>query len=505
MNPGSLPWLVRHELRLWWREASTKGLSKRVILISGGFSVLLLGWLWFTLGTVREVLPKVFPSSVGFWFAVAVWVFAFLFALREAMAQSSTAIFDRGDLDLLIASPMPSKAIFTSRLLGIAISTFLSFSLFVIPYSIAVLLFGFYSLLGIYPALISISLIAASLGMILSLWLTRVLGAKRARSFVDFLSIVVSSLFVLLSQLPNLLKIYQLQLPKTLLESPIFLQKSLLWFPARALYSDPSAVCFSLVFSTSLFWFTSEFLNRWFLSSTQQTVVEKTKAPKHFAPFSSNLNALLLKKEWKLILRNPYLLSRTFLPILLLIPLILASVGGMRLIALGSLLTMGTVLIGSQFATALTIMSVSAEEAPDLLKSSPISGVRIRQFKLLAALIPSWLLVTPLFVFMGFQKMSVILPVLVFLGATTCTVILRLWNTRPIPLAQLMGRKRENLPSADIWLSIAEVIANFAWLAVAFFAPTSSWFFSGLPLVVIGVIGTASYFRSRAIGTSIGF
>ncbi|MBC7883214.1 MAG: hypothetical protein H7Y37_18140 [Anaerolineae bacterium] len=505
MKTGTLPWLVRHELRLWWREASTKGLSKRFIIISGGFSVLLLGWLWFTLGTVREVLPKVLPPTVGFWLAVAVWAFAFLFALREAMAQSSTAIFDRGDLDLLIASPMPSKAIFASRLLGIAIGTFLSFSLFVIPYSIAVLLFGFYALLGIYPALISISLIATSLGMILSLWLTRILGAKRARSLVDFLSIIVSSVFVLLSQLPNLLRIYQFQLPKMLLEWPVFSQTSPLWLPSRALYFDPAAVVFSLVFSTALLWLTSEFLNRWFLSSTQQSVVEKTKAPKTFAPFSSNLNALLLKKEWKLILRNPYLLSRTFLPILLLIPLTLASLGGTRMIALVSLLTMGTVLIGSQFATALTIMSVSAEEAPDLLKSSPISGVRIRQFKLLAALIPSWLLVTPLFVFMGFQKMPLILPVLVFLGATTCTVILRLWNTRPIPLAQLMGRKRENLPSADIWLSTGEVIANFAWLTAAFFVPTSNWPFGGIPLAIIALIGVASYFRSRVIGTSIGF
>lgn len=505
MNPGSLPWLVRHELRLWWREARTKGLSERVILISSAFSVLLLGWLWFTLGTVREVLPKVLPPTVGFWFAVAVWGFAFLFALREAMAQSSIAIFDRGDLDLLIASPMPSKAIFTSRLLGIAISTFLSFSLFVIPYSIAVLLFGFYSLLGIYPVLISTSLIAASLGMILSLWLTRVLGAKSARSLVDFLSIVVSSLFVLLSQLPNLVRIYHFQLPKTLLEWPIFSQASPLWFPARALYFDLPAVFFSLVFGSGLFWLTLEFLNRWFLSSTQQAVVEKTKIPKTFAPFSSNLNALLLKKEWKLILRNPYLLSRTFLPILLLVPLGLASVGGTQMIALGSLLTMGTVLIGTQFATALTITALSAEEAPDLLKSSPISGTKVRQIKLLAALIPSWLLVTPLFVFMGFHKMTLILPILVFLGATTCTVILRLWNTRPIPLAQLMGRKRENLPSADIWLSIAEIITNFAWFALAFSIPTGNGISAGIPLTVITVTIAASYLRSRAIGTSLAF
>jgi ABC-2 type transport system permease protein len=505
MNAGSLPWLVRHELRLWWREASTKGLSKKVIFIVGGLSVLLLGWLWLSLGSVREVLPKILPPTVGFWFTVTVWVFAFLFALKEAMAQSSIAIFDRGDLDLLIASPISSKVIFTSRLLGIAIGNFLSFSLFVIPISIAVILLGFYSWLGIYPAFISIALVATSFGMLLSLWLTRILGAKRARSLVDFLSIIISSLFVLLSQLPNLLRVYHFQFPKVFFEWPIFSQASPLWFPVRALYFDPLSVLLSLIFSIGLLWLTSELLTRWFLSSTQQIIVEKTKAPQRLTPFSTNLNALLLKKEWKLILRNPYLLSKTFLPILLLIPLILASLGGTQRIALVSLLSMGIVLIGAQFATSLTVISVSAEEAPDLLKSSPVSGVKIRQFKLLAALIPSWLLVTPLFIFMVFQNISPLLPILVFTGASTFTVILRLWNTRPIPLAQLMGRKRENLLSADIFLSFAEVIANFAWLAVAYFIPTSNWPFGGIPLGMVAVIVAASYARSRVIGTNLGF
>jgi ABC-2 type transport system permease protein len=505
MNAGSLPWFVRHELRLWWREASTKGLSKRVILISGGLSVLLLGWLWFSLRSVRKVLPNILTPTVGFWFAVTVWVFAFLFALKEAMAQSSIAIFDRGDLDLLMTSPISSKVIFASRLLGIAVGTFLSFSLFIIPVSIAVVLLGFYSLLGIYPAFMSIALVATSFGMLLSLWLTRILGAKRARSLVDFLSIIISSLFVLLSQLPNLIRVYHFQWPEFFLKWPIFSQASPLWFPVRALYFDPLSVLFSLSFSIGSLWLTAELLNRWFLSSTQQIIVEKTKVPQTFTPFSTNLNALLLKKEWKLILRNPYLLSRTFLPILLLIPLILASLGGTQRIALVSLLSMGTVLIGSQFATALTLIAVSAEEAPDLLQSSPVSGGKIRQLKLLSTLIPSYLLVTPLFIFMVFQNISPLLSILVFTGAITFAVILRLWNTRPIPLAQLMGRKRENLPSADIWLSLAEIIANFAWLAAAYFIPTSNWLFGCIPLGIIAVIVAVSYARSRIIGTTLGF
>jgi ABC-2 type transport system permease protein len=505
MNAGSLPWLVRHELRLWWREARTKGLSKQVILIVGGLSVLYLGLLWFSLRFIRLAIQELVPSSVSIWIAVAVWTFAFLFALREAITQSSVAIFDRGDLDLLTASPIPSKIIFTSRLLGIAIGTFLSFSLFLVPISIAVILLGFYSLLGIYPAFISISLLATSLGMLLSLWLTKALGAKRARSLVNFLSVIVSLLLVLITQLPNLLRRYHFQVPKAFLEWPIFSPSSVLWFPARALYFDPLSVLFSLLFSSGLLWLTAELLNRWFLSSTQQIIVEKTKAPQTFTPFSGNISTLLLKKEWKLLLRNPYLLSSTALPILLIIPLSLAALGGTQAIALASLLSMGTVLVGAQFASALTLIAVSAEEAPDLLKSSPASGGKIRRFKLLAAIIPSGLLVTPLFAFMVFQNISPLLPMLVFTGAITFTVTLRLWNTRPIPLAQLMGRKRENRPSADIWLSLAEIIANFAWLAVAYFIPTSNWLLGCIPLGLIAVLVAASYARSRVIGTTLGF
>ncbi|HEY9665654.1 MAG TPA: hypothetical protein V6C91_02570, partial [Coleofasciculaceae cyanobacterium] len=455
MKVGTLPWLLHHELRLWWREFSGKGAAKKFLLgflalaIAG--SMILLG---FALRNGREVFSSTVPNW-AIWIAASVWLIGFFYGFTQALNQSVIALFDRGDLDLLVSSPISSKTIFASRLLGVALEVFLSFSLIVVPFSILVSIIGIPRFLGVYPALIGLSLYAASLAMLLTLWLVRLMGARRARTFAQVLNALLTGFLFLLSQLPNVLsRSTNFRLEDKLIhlrflfaEGSILGADSLLWFPARAIFFDPLAVILTLLTSSALAWLAVETMHHSFITGTQQSVTRKhqrlrSNEEKHF---SSNLNQIILFKEWRLIGRNPYLISQTFLQIVFLIPalyVVLSNNGSQAIGNFTSFLATATVVIGSQLAATLIRICVSGEEAPDLLKSSPVDNRQIRQLKLLAALIPVWLLMSPLFVFLIVRGEPWLLALAIFLGATTCAAILRQWNSRPIPMADLFKKRQ---------------------------------------------------------------
>ncbi|MDF5726736.1 MAG: hypothetical protein PUP92_01540 [Rhizonema sp. PD38] len=120
MKVGTLPWLLRHELRLWWREISTKpAVVIATTILSLLFTSLFVS-LWFSLGDVRQEVVFGTIPDLAIWLAVGVWLLGFCYALTMAMGYSLVALFERGDLDLLVSSPVSSKVIFASRFVAIA-------------------------------------------------------------------------------------------------------------------------------------------------------------------------------------------------------------------------------------------------------------------------------------------------------------------------------------------------------------------------------------------------
>jgi ABC-2 type transport system permease protein len=514
MKVGTLPWLLYHELRLWWREVSGKQAAKFFI---GFFALLAVGsiiLLGFALGGGRDPFSSGLPDW-AIWVAFSVWLIGFFYGFTQSINQSVIALFDRGDLDLLVSSPISSKVIFASRLLSVAIEVFLSFSLVVVPFSFLVLLLGIPRLLGVYPALIGLSLYAASLAMLLTLWLVRLMGAPRARTFAQVLNAVMTAMLFLLSQLPNLLgntnfKLETAFAPLIPLFAPgsILSAKSWLWFPARAIFFDPLSVLLTLVTSSALAWLAIETMHRSFITGTQQSVTRKHQRlrPMQEQRFSSNLNRIILFKEWRLIRRNPYLISQTFLQVVFFIPMLFIVASRNNSQSLGSFSTFlatATALVGGQLAGTLTRICVSGEEAPDLLKSAPVSSQKFRRFKLLAALIPVWLLMSPLFVFAGIRGEQWFIPLSIFLVATTCTAILRLWNSKPIPMADLFKRRQNQ---QDDWiLGFLEMISLFAWGGLGFGSGQGNVLWIAIPLGIILGCFAIAYWRSRQLGTSLGF
>ncbi|MEQ8541011.1 MAG: hypothetical protein RIB93_26590 [Coleofasciculus sp. D1-CHI-01] len=515
MNVATLPWLLRHELHLWWRELNSKPGLKTWGIVLGFLSLVVLVPLWFALTEIRQTLSVSSIPAPAIWVAVTVWLIGFFIAFTQAMSQSVVALFERGDLDLLVSSPMSSKVIFASRLLGVALKIFLSDCLFIIPISLLALLLGVPQLLGVYPAFIGLALATTSLAMLLTLWLVRWLGARRARTWSQILTASLTALLFLLSQLPNVLR--SIDVPTAGIGEqlrPLFSPgnplsaESIIWFPARAMFFEPVSVLLTLLVSAGLTWLAVDVLHHSFITGTQESMTHKRKQrrPQASVRFTSGFHQMALFKEWRIIWRNPYLLSQTFLQMLFLIPALIIVLRGSQEQMLASLTTfVATVvsIVGSALVSSLTRICVSGEEAPDLLKASPVQGTTLRQVKLLAALIPVWILFSPIFIILLAKGEPWWLALLVFLGATSCNAILRLWNSHPVPLANMFKRHKER--QGDVILGMLEVASVMTWGFLGFQAGQGHIGLAAIALAVIGGLIAIAYWRSRQLGSSLGF
>jgi len=508
MKVGTLPWLLRNDLLLWWRGFNRKNTT--LIVISFGFLLASLFFLlWLALGSIRSALSQTTIPSEAVAIAVLLWVIGFFLAFTQAMGHSLVALFERGDLDLLVSSPIESEIIFASRLLGVALKVFLSSCWLIVPISLLALLGGIPQLLGLYPFSIGLSLIAASLAILLTLGLVHLLGAKRARIFAQILTTFLTVLFFLAFQLPSLtrgnIQIINWQYLQAWFkpENPL----SFIWFPVKALFFDPLAVLLTLLISSAIAWLTIRVLHRSFMAGTQQSVTQKHQRlrSKEQTNFTTSFNRLVLNKEWRLIWRNPYLISNVFMQLLFLIPAVIVVLQGntSRAVAgLPAFAIVSSVGIGGSLTMSLTRICVSGEEASDLLKSSPANSVKLRSLKLLAALIPVWLLFSPLFMILIVKGENWLIPLIVFLAASTCAAILRLWNSRPISLTDMFSRRNNQ---DNVLLTMMEVLLLWMWGWLGFTLLHGNNMLVLIQLGVIGLIVAIAYGRSRQLGTSLGF
>ncbi len=510
MKVGTLPWIVRHELRLWWRDITVRPVT---IFILGIFAILVLSWVWFKLANLRDALAfHTIPDS-AFWIAVVGWLFGFYYGFIQAMKSSLIMLFERGDLDLLVSSPISSKVIFASRVLAIALTTFFSCCLFVVPLSLIAVLLGVPQLLGLYPTLISLSLGGTSLAMLFVLVLVRVVGAKRARTVAQVITALFPIILYLSSQLPNFLKDsggntesiwFRLE---QFLASGFLSASSWVWFPARAIFFDPVSVVLVLLISSGLTWLTVEILHSSFIAGTQQeqTSQHRQRRPIGATRFVGGFYRVALFKEWRVMWRNPYLISRIFLQVFFLTFPFLSVLrqhhaNGVDFFTFAWPMSL---VFGQALTSTLTQICVSGEEAPDLLKASPVDSRKLRQLKLLAALIPIWLFISPLFIVLLVNGKPWFMPIVVLSAATTCAATLSLWNSRPAKLTELFRRRQNS--QVDIFLKLLEIISWLSWGWLGFSLQQGELNTVLMLLLVIGLVVALAYGRSRQLGTSLGF
>lgn len=482
--PGSTLWLLRHELRLTWLGAAFNRAGQRrpstvtlLVWLSGWIMLHVLAW---TLLGGRHPLNLGDPRLAIA--AGALLLVSATFMLSNALRASVLALFERGDLDLLLSSPLPTRSIFTVRLLGVALSSATLFLYLFTPLANVALVRGQPRWLAIYPVLGAVATLAACASMLLTLALVRLLGARRTRVLAQIVAAVAGAMLFLLSQAYNLMSHGRdpnasARLMQRILEDGRLGPDSPLWLPGRAALGEALPLLVMLALAGVAFVLTVTRTHRFFAHGLQQAAgLARTRArapgPLRMRVRRSLFDTIVVK-EWRLIVRDPQLISQVLLQLIYLLPLfVLVMRGGDTP---GPAIGAGMTLLCASLASSLAWIVISAEDAPDLLLSSPAAMRTVRLAKLAASAMPPLLLAAlPLAWLVVRSPLEGLLVCFTLTAAVLSSSLIVLWVGRPAPRSDFKMRGKENLLCTLCEGANSMSWAGLSWLLVALAGRTAS-------------------------------
>ena len=496
LRPGTLPWLLVTQLRVSRRSNTrSRGLT---FFLWIAFGLLVLGaaiaapTLWRVRGDLNGVQSL---QGLGLVSAIGVTLFMFLLLVSAAISATLEALYERGDLDLLLGAPIRPRVVLASRLLGVAATAARFYAILSVPVLVFVLAGGLWRLLGLVPWLLGLALTSASLGGLLTLGLVRWIGVRRARTAASIVSAISGAAFFLVSQLGNLRgqraspAFGQAQLEhvqSTLQGSGVLGQGSVLWYPARVLWLEAVPTLLVLALTMTLFALSVRLLERAFTSGAQQAGVRgaaktarTTAGPLRFRQGKW----AVLFKEWRLLARDPLLLSRILLQLVYLLPLafvLLRNNAGTGLLLGGA----GVLALGS-LAGSLAMITTGAEEAPELLLSAPQKLSRLRWLKLWAGVTPVlalWLLLNVGGLIRS-PTWASLLGAALGLWSVLGSALIVLWRPLELRRADLFQRGQKR----DLIMSLSTLLMQGGLLLALFFLPRLPWVgMGGLLLAATG-------------------
>jgi ABC-2 type transport system permease protein len=418
---------------------------------------------------------------------LATWFFL-LFALAAAFALAVVALFERGDLDLLLSSPIAPRTVFAVRGLGVALQCVGTIALFWLPFAHGAVMHGHWRMLAAYPVLASAGLGVTALAFAATLALVRAFGVRRAKVIAQVLGAVAGAAIFLATQAANIVPAdWQRELVAWMRSDAAQAwigPGSVLWFPTRAMFGDPLAVIATVVLGVGLFAGATVLFERRFLEGTRESDVPVVRRRRGagLRGFRSGLPSIVILKELRLLWRDPRLISQTLLQVLYLIPLVFV---GLRHGKTSEILASVVILIGATLAGNLAWMTVSGEEAPDLIGSAPVRKQAVLWLKVAAALVFPVAICIPFLILDALQTWSAVAIFGVCLvGALAASAVVQAWNARPGSGRDL----RKRMQSGKL-VNLVEFVGAAGWAGACFaFLHGTAW---GLAGIVAGVAAPA--------------
>ncbi len=157
------------------------------------FAAMILFVSWLLLGFLRspELTQYVGMDVAPFLQAVPVLIFTVLFLgiLLSSFGVLLQALYLSGDMDFLLSSPVPIRAVFVTKLLQAVLPNFGLISLFGLPVLFGLGLAGHYNFLYfplVILTMIALALAASGLSALLVMLVARVFPARRAAEILGF-------------------------------------------------------------------------------------------------------------------------------------------------------------------------------------------------------------------------------------------------------------------------------------------------------------------------------
>jgi ABC-2 type transport system permease protein len=360
--------IVRNDLRLFWRAL----IQQKLGLVG---SIFIYGFLFLILHAGAWGFAHIFHRGPPLGFESLLWLLLIFPMLGAAIHQSVTLLYERGDLDLLLTSPVPASIVLLTRLVSITAGVIVLVGLFVLPpLDVAWTVFGARYLAG-YVVWLLLAVLCSAAGTMLTLMLVRWLGARRARVLAQIIGVVAGSAAFIFFQLPNLIghDSYDPRARIRLFQAAAhWVNRPLLNLPGRAGRGEPWPLLGLVLLTVAAVALSARRLQRAFVEGTQDATAEaapgRAQKSGRSRSFQTGLFAATWRKDLRLIRRDPLLLTRGFKQCLFMLPAIFVisrQAGGAGPIA------GGTIVICCLLTSILASVAASGEEAFDLLRSSP--------------------------------------------------------------------------------------------------------------------------------------
>ncbi len=470
----ALSWFARHEIRLAWREwlaMMTGGRRKRKRAVIGllVFAAIMHLPAYAVIGRFADLeLPLDKPSLI----VITSTIFlAWALILSQAIESVTRVFYARADLDLIMSSPVPLTNVFSVRIAAIALSVTGMALLLSTPFVDVLVIGGGIRWLSAFGVVIAIGLSAAAVAIAITVLLFRLIGPSRTRLVAQILAAVIGAGFVIALQIAAILSTGTLSRFAVLtsdaasaftpaLDSPI-------WWPARATIGDGENLSLLLAAGLVLLGGVMAIFSPKFadtaarVSSTSLTA----RRGRRITAFRAGSRQQALRwKEFLLLRRDPWLVSQSLMQLLYLVPPALMlwrsfSDSSAAIV----LITPVIVMAAGQLAGGLAWLTISGEDAADLVATAPMPPARVTRAKIEVVLIAIAAVFAPLVVALAFASpLQAAVTALGVIIATISAAAIQLWFRVQAKRSQFRRRQ-----TSSRLATFAEAFCSIGWAATA--------------------------------------
>jgi ABC-2 type transport system permease protein len=474
-SAAALTWFARHEIRLAWREwmammTAGRRLRKRSTAIWLIVFVAIMHLAAYAVigrfADLQEPLDK--PTLI----VITACVFlAWALMLSQAIESVTRVFYARADLDLIMSSPVALANVFSVRIAAIALTVIMMALLLSTPFVNVLVLGGGARWFAAYGVVIAIGLSAAAVAIAVTVALFRSIGPSRTRLVAQIVAAVIGAGFVIALQIAAILSTRTLSRFAVLTSDAAAAfapdLDSLLWWPARAMLGDGEALLCLLAAGLVMLGITMAVYSPRFADYVIR--VSATAAPAHRGhgakPFrAGSRQQALRRKELVLLRRDPWLVSQTLMQLLYLVPPALML---WRSFADNSaailLITPVIVMAAGQLAGGLAWLTISGEDAADLVATAPLPASRVSRARIEVVLIGIAVIFAPLIVALVFAspQQAAVTALGVAVAAASATAIQHWFR---VQARRSQFRRRQ---TSSRLATFAEAFSSIGWAATA--------------------------------------
>jgi ABC-2 type transport system permease protein len=505
--PGTVGWFARHEARLAWRDwlwLMTGGYRRRARTVALGFLVFALfmhglAYLMLSHSAFIGGAPDIHILVV----ITGTLVLTLSLMLSQAIESVTRAFYARGDLELILTSPSSSSRLFATRIAAMAVTTWSMALVMGAPFIDVLAWLGGPRWLGAYAVAAALAMVAVAGAVVVTGALFHTIGPRRTRFIAQIVAALTGAAFAIGVQFAAILSFGTMAVPQlTLLNRLATDSNSAILWPARAVFCDPVALAALLgvsiaALAAAIHVFAPRF-GRLALAATDASYSTKRRRRRRSHFRNSSAAQALRRKEWTLLLRDPWLMSQTLMQLLYLLPAAFLLwrnfYGGGDVTAL---LVPILIVTAGQLGGGLAWLAVSGEDAPDLIASAPVPAGHILRAKAEAVLGGIAVVFGPFVVVLAIAAPFAALVSLagIVVAAGSATAIQYWFRTQS---RRSVFRRRQ---TSSRVATFAEALSSTGWAGTGALAATGTWI-AVIPGIVVLALVAGTWMISPTRGAS---